>query len=210
MLIAAFQIHICRPCQFGPGFADCCMGRTAVEPDIHDIRFFAEMSASAFGAFGALRQDLLSRMSPPGIRAFFSKQVGNSIDSIVVDQVFVAVFTVEDRDRYAPDTLTGNAPVVTVGDHIMDTCFAPGRDPLHVIGNSIQGFFTEAVNRCEPLLGRTVDDGVLAAPAVCILMADVFFAKQAVQPGQIFDDGYVGIKNEHACKIRTGFCCQFT
>ena len=168
MLIAAFQIHICRPCQFGPGFADCCMGRTAVEPDIHDIRFFAEMSAAAFGAFGALRQDLLSRMSPPGIRAFFSKQVGNSIDSIVVDQVFVAVFTVEDRDRYAPDTLTGNAPVVTVGDHIMDTCFAPGRDPLHVI------------------------------------------AKQAVQPGQIFDDGYVGIKNEHACKIRTGFCCQFT
>ena len=94
------------------------------------------MSAAAFGAFGALRQDLLSRMSPPGIRAFFSKQVGNSIDSIVVDHVFVAVFTVEDRDRYAPDTLTGNAPVVTVGDHIMDTCFAPGRDPLHVIGNS--------------------------------------------------------------------------
>ena len=60
------------------------------------------------------------------------------------------------------------------------SCFAPGRDPLHVVGNSIQGFFTEAVYRCEPLLGRTVDDGVLAAPAVCVLMADVFFAKQAV------------------------------
>ena len=186
------------------------MGRTAVEPDVHDVAFFAEVSAAAFGAFSPCGQDLCGSMRPPGVGAFFGKQVGNGVDGVVIDQMLVTVFAVEDRDRYAPDTLTGNTPVVAVGDHIMDTCFAPGGNPLHVVGDSVQRFFTETVDRSEPLLGSTVDDGVFTAPAVCILMADIFFAEQTVEAGQIFDDGHVSVKDEHTGKIRACFGGQFT
>ena len=116
--------------------------------------------------------------------------------------MFVAVFTVEDRDRYAPDTLTGNAPVAAVVDHVVDAVMAPGRNPFDRI-DGIEGLLAEAVDRSKPLFRCPIDDRVLAAPAVRILMAEGAFRKEGALFSQFLDDRYVGIEDELTFKTGT-------
>ena len=158
------------------------MGAAAVEPDVHDIRFLAEMCAAAVRAFIAFRHEFLYVVHPPCIGPFFSKHLLQMSDGFVVDDVFAAVFAVEDRDRHAPDTLTGNAPVTAVVDHVVNTVMAPGRNPFDRI-DSVEGFLAETVNRSKPLFRSAVDDRFLAAPAVRILMAESALGKEGAQFG---------------------------
>ena len=120
-------------------------------------------------------------------------------DGFIVDDVFAAVFAVEDRNRHAPDTLTGNAPVTAVVDHIVNAVMAPGRNPFDRV-DGIEGFLAEAVDRSEPLFRSAVDDRFLATPAVRILMAERALGKEGAQFSQFLDDRYVRVEDELAFK----------
>ena len=186
MLVAAFQIHVNGPAQLRTLCSYCHMGGAAVEPNVHDIGFLVEMVVTAFRAYSTSGQQLFSAMSPPCIGAFLFKPVSNSIDGSFVNQMLTALVAVENGNGHAPNTLTADAPVMAVANHVVDALLAPGGNPFYIVGNSLQCFITEAINGCEPLGGCTEDDGVLAAPAVCILVLNVFLAQQAVQLGQVF------------------------
>ena len=152
------------------------MGGAAIEPNVHDIGFLVEMVVTAFRAHSTSGQQLFSAMSPPCIGAFLFKPVSNSIDGSFVNQMLAAFVAIEDGNRNAPNTLTADAPVMAVTNHVVDALLAPGGNPFYIVSNSLQGVITEAINGCEPLGGCTEDDGVLAAPAVCVLVLNVFLA----------------------------------
>ena len=54
---------------------------------------------------------------------------------------------------------------------------APGRLPLDFV-NGLIGFLAELINGAEPLFGCTEDDGMVAAPAMRVLVGDVLHAHQ--------------------------------
>lgn len=105
----------------------------------------------------------------------------------ISDDPLAAVVAVECRNRHAPGSLAGNTPVLTVADHVVETVMAPGWDEACIV-DSFQCFISEVVDGCEPLLGSTIDDWVLAAPAVCVLMVDGFLAKEVAFMSQSGDD----------------------
>ena len=136
MLVAAFKVQVSRPGKTGEMVEDSAMGRPGVKPNIHDVRFLTEVGTAAFGALRTFRQQFFCRMGPPSVAAFLFEDGSQMTDCIRGDERFSAVFTVEDRNRHAPDALTGNTPVMTVTDHIVDTGFTPARDPLDIIASS--------------------------------------------------------------------------
>ena len=208
MLVAALQVHINRPAQLRTLSCYCHMGGAAIEPNVHDIGFLVEMVVTAFRAHSASGQQLFSAMSPPCIGAFLFKPVSNSIDGSFVNQMLAAFVAIEYGNGHAPNTLTADAPVMAVANHVVDALLAPGGNPFYIVSNSLQGVITEAINGCEPLGGCTEDDGVLAAPAVCVLVLNVFLAQQAVQLGQVFQNGDIGIEYEHALELLASFSSE--
>ena len=131
---------------------------------------------TAFQALRPFRQQLVCFIFPPGITTFLLKNVGNFVNGRLVYQRLVAFLAVENRNGHAPDTLAADTPVMTVRNHIVDAGFAPGRNPLNFVMNGIQRRFPEPVHGSKPLLGSAVDDGVLAAPAMGVLVMDVLLA----------------------------------
>ena len=208
MLVAALQVHINRPAQLRTLCSYCHMGGATVKPNVHDIGFLVEMVVTTFRAYSASGQQLFSAMSPPCIGAFLFKPVSNSIDGSFVNQMLAAFVAIEYGNGHAPNTLTADAPVMAVANHVVDALLAPGGNPFYIVSNSLQGVITEAINGCEPLGGCTEDDGVLAAPAVCILVLNVFLAQQAVQLGQVFQNGDIGIEYEHALELLASFSSE--
>ena len=205
MLVTAFEVHSNWPGQLRTLCGNSHMRGTAVEPYVHDIAFLVEVLAAAFRADSAFRQQLFCSVSPPCIAAFFFEPVSNRVDGSFVNQMLTAVIAVEYRDRNAPYTLTADAPVMTVAYHVMDTLLAPGRNPLYIV-DRFQCFVTEAVDRSEPLRGCAENNRVFAAPAVCVLVLNVFFTQQAVQLSQIFQYRDISVEYKHALEA---FACFF-
>ena len=145
------------------------------------------MGAAAFGAFGPFRQQFFRRMVPPGIAAFLVEDGGNLFHGFFVDQGFPTVFAVEDR-MGTPQTLCRemhqswrSATMLWIRDspqlgiHWTSSAMAfraSSRNPVH---------------RSEPLLGSPEDDGVLAAPAVGVLVMDGLFAQDGILFRQVLD-----------------------
>ena len=105
VLVAALQIHFSRPVEFRTLRQNRSMAGTAVEPDVHRVGFLAERIMTAMRANKAVRQNLFGAMRPPGIGSFFCKQFADRFHGRVVDDMLATVFTVENRDRHAPDAL---------------------------------------------------------------------------------------------------------
>ena len=210
MLVTAFQVHISNLTQFRALHYYGLVSGTTVEPNVHDVGFFGEMGMTTFRANSASRQQFLSRTSPPSIATFFSEDVCYGFDSCVVNQVFTTFCAVEYGNGYAPSTLTADAPVMTFRNHVVDTLLTPSRNPLYIFSDSFQCIITETINGSKPLRSCTIDDGVFAAPAVCILVLNIFFAKEHVQLGQVFQNRNVSIEYKHTCKAFASFSSQFT
>ena len=105
--------------------------------------------------------------------------------------VLAALLAVEHRDGHAPDALAGNAPVAAVTDHAGHTVMAPGRLPLHTV-DGLVNILLEGVNGAEPLLGGTEDDGMMAAPAMGILVGDVLHTHQMAGLPDMLQNHLVG------------------
>src|ERR1700691_6198122 len=75
-------------------------------------------------------QESLCGVRVPGFGAFAFEQVEDAAIERGVAEGLFAALAHEDGDGDAPDTLAGDAPVGTGGDHIGDALFAPGWIPF--------------------------------------------------------------------------------
>ena len=170
VLVRAFQVQINRPAQLLTLIGHGQMAAAAVKPNVHNVGFLAELMAATFTG-QALGDQLGSVLGKPDVGAMLGKQLLDVRNRFIINNFLAAFLAVENRNRYTPGTLTGDAPVAAVFHHIIDAVMAPGRDPLHIV-NFLQGLLTEAVNRAEPLFGGAEDDGVFAAPTMRISVGD--------------------------------------
>ena len=81
----------------------------------------------------------------------------------------------------------------------------PGRLPLDFV-NGLIGFLAELINGAEPLFGCTEDDGMVAAPAMRVLVGDVLHAHQVAGLLDVLQNNFVGSPDLKACKL---FACFF-
>src|ERR1700747_1705885 len=81
---------------------------------------------------------------------------------------------IENDQRHAPKALSRNAPVGTLGDHFVQTAFAPLRLPFHFFdfAERVQAKIV-AIESDEPLLGSAKDHGIVAGPEVGIAGGDI-------------------------------------
>ena len=199
-LVAALHIHVGREVQLRTLLQNGSMGGTGIEPDIHDIGILGPLGSAALLADFACGDDLLCLILVPGIGAFLAEQLTDSLDGGISDVVSAALLAVESRDGHTPGTLTADAPVVAVTDHTLHAVVAPVRHPLHGVDGLVD-IVTELGNRAEPLLGGTEDDGVVAAPAVGVLMLDVHLAHDGTGFGQVGQNGLVGSPDTLTCVL---------
>src|SRR5438874_12815870 len=86
-----------------------------------------------------------------------------------IEQRLAAGLAMKDGDRDAPNSLARDAPVRPSGNHVGDPLFAPFRRPLDFV-DCIERSPTQlaVINADEPLIARTKDDRVMAAPAMWV------------------------------------------
>ena len=118
--------------------------------------------------------------------------------------VFAALLAVEYRDGHTPDALTADAPVAAVTDHASHAVMAPGRLPVYAVDGLVDILF-ESVDGAEPLLGRAEDDGMMAAPAMRILVGDVLHAHQVAALLDMLKDDLVGVPDFETGELFASF-----
>ncbi len=186
VLVAPLQVEVCRPVKVGPVVADRQVAGAGIEPDIHGILLLDKGAVAAAGAGIALRKDLLRLPDKPGVGPLPGKELGYRLQGALLHDGLPAAGTVEDGQGDSPDALAGDAPVLALPDHVVEALFAPGRDPLHP-ANGRQGLLPEAVHRGKPLLRGPEDDGILAAPAVGVLVLQLPHLQERLLPLQGLD-----------------------
>ena len=152
-------------------FANGIVRGAGVKPHVHNVLFFDKLGTAALFALCVVRNKLGGVCCVPGVGTVFGKNVRNFINGFVIDKLVTAVLAIENRQRNAPLSLTGDAPVVSVLNHFFNSVLAP----LRVPGNALyclDGVFFKSVNRCKPLLGRSENNRVAAAPAMGVLVDD--------------------------------------
>jgi hypothetical protein len=59
MLVAPLKVEVSGPLEVLPGFQNRDVAAPRIEPDVHDIRFLAEVLAPAFGTDIQVAKELL-------------------------------------------------------------------------------------------------------------------------------------------------------
>src|SRR5471032_726289 len=191
---AALMTHRVRAAQHvpvrGPG----------VEPDVQRVSDLVVFR-------GFVTQQLGRVHLEPGFDALLFDALGNFFHQLDGAWMQLAAFLVqEERDRYAPVTLTGDAPVRAVGDHRVQACLAPGRNGFCFF-DGLDGALTQGiacgrllVHAYEPLRRGAVDQRRLVAPAVHVAVNDGFGVHQAANFAQLLDHVRVGLPDELAAE----------
>src|ERR1019366_9889099 len=102
-----------------------------IKPHVENVVFFAPFSPAA-SAFRAWRQQFLRGVRVPRVGALALKKRQHVAECLAILKLFAAPFTSKHDQRDAPKTLTRNAPVGPLGDHVADARFTPRRFPLHL------------------------------------------------------------------------------
>src|SRR5206468_9100673 len=128
---------------------------------------FVEVPAAALRAGRASRQEISSLPFEPDVRAVLLDQLGDMLDDRRRDQDLAASRAHESRNRHAPYTLAGEAPVRPVLDHAVDAIAAARREPSYYV-DLLKCFLSEVIlfHRDKPLIGGAEDHGILAPPAM--------------------------------------------
>ena len=201
VLVAAFKVKVCRIAEFGPLPEHGGPGGAGVKPDVENIRFLAPVLAAAVWAFEAFGNDVLEISLEPVVaaRRMFGEAVADFAHPFGIVPGLAAVFADKGDDGDAPLALTGNAPVRTGGDHIMDTIAAPGGNPGYFVVNGVQGPLAEIVlfHADEPLGRGAENERLFAAPAARIGVRDVPAVHERAGFLQLFENGFVGVENIH-------------
>ena len=198
-LVGTLHIHVNGPAQLGALTADSAPGGAGVEPDVHDVGVLLPVGGTALADLG-LGQDVVGIVLVPGVAALLAEQVGHSLDGGIGDMVLAALLAVEYRDGHAPDALAADAPVTAVTDHTGHAVMAPRRLPVHAV-NGLVDVLLEGVDGAEPLLGSTEDDGMMAAPAMRVLVGDVLHTHQMAALLDVLQNDLVGVPDLETGKL---------
>jgi hypothetical protein len=127
----------------------------------------------------------------------FPDKTDHMIENRLRHDLRAATLAVEHRDRDAPETLAGDAPVRPVLDHPVDPVPPPGGDPCHAV-DGLKRLFPEVVlfHRDEPLFRRAEDDRLFAAPAVGIGVLHFHLPEQGAFLPQRPVDRFVRVEDE--------------
>ena len=139
-------------------------------------------------------------MVKPSVRAFLAEKLSNSEHSFLFNKRLAAVLAVENRDRYAPFSLTRDTPVFSVANHRGNSVLTPGRDPLNSV-DSVNGLVLEVVNRAEPLVCRSEKNGRFTSPAMRILVDNLFKSKQIAVIIKLDGDFLVCLVGGKTCEL---------
>ena len=110
-------------------------------------------------------------MVEPTVRAFFGDDFSDMVEDFLLDDWGI-VLVIDDWERDAPGTLTGDAPVSAVFDHVDHLLFTPGWFPFDLV-NGLKELFSDWLDGAEPLWGRSKDDWLMGSPVVWVAMDDV-------------------------------------
>ena len=159
------------------------------------------MIATALGAGEAGRQEIHGLFGIPDVGAFLGEAFENRLDYGLVGNDVIAGIAIEGGDRNAPGTLARDHPVGPVCDHVRDSLFAPGWEPLHVL-DGVECVLPQivAIHADEPLVGAAKDGGVVAAPAMRVRVLVIRLLEQGSMGLEDPDDDRVrfpdGLANE--------------
>src|SRR3989475_4369148 len=135
VLVGAFQVEIGRPPFLSGRLAqrleDRRVAHPGLEPHVQDVPLLVEVPAAALRAGCAWRQQFSGLPFEPDVRAVLLDQLGDMLDDRRRDQDLAASLAHESRNRHAPYTLAGEAPVRAVEDHAVDAVAASRRDPSY-------------------------------------------------------------------------------
>src|SRR5207249_10336103 len=90
------------------------------------------MAAAALGTREAGGNEILRWPFVPRIGAVLLEHAGGLLDERRRDDSLAARRAVHRRNRHAPHALPRDAPVETVGDHVVHAVAAPRRYPSHI------------------------------------------------------------------------------
>src|SRR5215472_4652204 len=98
--------------------------------------------------------------------------------------------------------LARDGPVGTMRDHVEDAVTAPGWDPGDLVLDGIKRALAKPllVQGDEPLLGGAEERGVLAAPAVRILVAERHLSHERADLPQVLDDPRIRLPHRHTAE----------
>ena len=135
-------------------------------------------------------------MVEPAVRAFFGDDFPDVVEDFLLNDWGI-VLVIDDRERDAPGTLTGNAPVSAVFDHVDHLLFAPSWLPFDLV-DSIKELFSDWLDRAEPLRGGSEYDRFMGPPIVRIAMDDINLFEEMSVLGQKVDDDCIAVGVEKA------------
>src|SRR5258705_1006301 len=166
------------------------MRGAGIEPDIQNVVFLAPLGCAA-GALSSGGQEFLGSMLVPGVRAFLFKPTHHVAQRLVIFEARAASLTIKNDDRHAPEALARNSPVWALFNHVVHAIFAPGGNPLNV-ADFVERFLAQScgaavcrrVHLDKPLLGRTKNYGIVAAPTMRITVLIVVMSEQRSTIGQ--------------------------
>src|SRR5471032_91288 len=191
---AGFVAHRVRTAQHVP------VGGAGVEPHVDGVADLVVQRRFVAQQLGGVQLE-------PGFDAFLLNTLSHDFHQFDGAWMQLAAFLVqEERDRHAPVTLAGDAPVRTVGDHRVQARLAPGRNKLGVL-DSLDRTIAQGIaagrlfiHADEPLRGGAVDQRRLVAPAVHVAVLDGIGLHQRANFTQLVDDHLVGFEDELAAK----------
>ncbi len=206
MLVAPFQVKIGRGPEAFPPFQHGGVGNPRIEPDIEDVHLLAKLVAAALRADRAGRQQRFGLTIEPAVRAFLFEKCHHMPEHFRGGKQPAAVRAGEDRDRDAPGTLPGNAPVRAILDHAVDPLLAPTGNPFNPL-DPVKRLLPQAVlvHGDEPLFGGAEDDRLFAPPAMRVAVLDIRLSHEAPHFAEFAVDRLVGIEHELPRKIRYFF-----
>ena len=178
-----------------------------VEPDVHDVALLLEELVTA--PVRVRRKEVLRGARVPRVAALGPEDLDDAREELLllrrvvlprVDFAPLAVaYGVEQGDRRAPAALAGDHPLAAVLDHPRDALLAPGGDPLDGrdrVERALANVRSRGVEPHEPLDGRAEDDGLLAAPAVRVLVRVlVVHADEGARRAEVLDDLRVRVED---------------
>ena len=123
-----------------------------IKPDVHYIRLFPELTALTMGAKRQFPEDLFRRKAPPAVGTLAAEKVLDLPDPRGISHYTLASLAIESGYGDSPDSLSTDAPVGSLLDHVGDPFLAPFGYPLDLV-DLIEGIILESIDRDEPRSG---------------------------------------------------------
>ena len=106
--------------------------------------------------------------------------------------MFIALFTIENRNRHPPCALTADTPVRTVFHHVVYAIATGFGDPLNAV-YGLQRILSKTIDGSKPLLGRSENQRFFAPPAVRVAVAVSAVMEQFVQLLEVIENRLVAV-----------------